>query len=219
MEWNALVLPEKYRYIVIEGPIGVGKTSLTRRLAEHLNGELLLEAPDENPFLPRFYEDPARHALATQLFFLFQRMRQLRDIQQSDLFAGVTVSDFLLDKDALFARLTLADDELRLYQEIHDRLMPQAPTPDLVIYLQASHDRLVERVRNRDVPYERNMDQSYLIRLADEYQRFFYQFDEAPLLIVNNDRLNFVDEKVDFELLLQRISDMKGPRAYFSKGE
>jgi deoxyguanosine kinase len=219
MEWNALVLPEKYRYIVIEGPIGVGKTSLTRRLAEHLNGELLLEAPDENPFLPRFYEDPARHALATQLFFLFQRMRQLRDIQQSDLFAGVTVSDFLLDKDALFARLTLADDELHLYQEIHDRLMPQAPTPDLVIYLQASHDRLVERVRNRDVPYERNMDQSYLIRLADEYQRFFYQFDEAPLLIVNNDRLNFVDEKVDFDLLLQRISDMKGPRAYFSKGE
>jgi deoxyguanosine kinase len=219
MEWNALVLPEKYRYIVIEGPIGVGKTSLTRRLAEHLNGELLLEAPDENPFLPRFYEDPARHALATQLFFLFQRMRQLRDVQQSDLFAGVTVSDFLLDKDALFARLTLADDELQLYQEIHDRLMPQAPTPDLVIYLQASHDRLVERVRNRDVPYERNMDQSYLIRLADEYQRFFYQFDEAPLLIVNNDRLNFVDEKVDFDLLLQRISDMKGPRAYFSKGE
>ncbi len=214
-----MVLSEKYRYIVIEGPIGAGKTSLARRLAEHLNGELLLEAPDDNPFLPRFYEDPARHALATQLFFLFQRMRQLRELQQIDLFVGVTVSDFLLDKDALFARLTLADDELHLYQQIYNRLMPQAPVPDLVIYLQASHRRLVERVRRRDVAYERNMDQNYLIRLADEYRRFFYQFDAAPLMIVNSDRLNFVDEEADFDLLLQRISEMKGPRAFFSRGD
>jgi deoxyguanosine kinase len=219
MEWNVLVLSEKYRYIVIEGPIGAGKTSLARRLAEHVNGETLLEAPDDNPFLPRFYEDPARHALATQLFFLFQRMQQLRDLQQMDLFTGVTVSDFLLDKDALFARLTLADDELLLYQQIYDRLMPQAPVPDLVIYLQASHRELVDRVRRRDIAYERNMDQNYLIRLADEYRRFFYQFDAAPLLIVNSDRLNFVDEQADFDLLLQRISEMKGPRAFFSRGD
>jgi deoxyadenosine/deoxycytidine kinase len=212
-------LSEKYRYIVIEGPIGAGKTSLSRRLAEHLNGDVLLEAPDENPFLPRFYEDPARHALATQLFFLFQRMQQLRDLQQIDLFAGVTVSDFLLEKDALFARLTLADDELLLYQQIYDRLMPQAPVPDLVIYLQASHGQLVDRVRRRDIAYERNMDENYLIRLADEYRRFFYQFDAAPLLIVNSDRLNFVDDKADFDLLLQRISEMKGPRAFFSRGD
>ncbi len=216
---SKLVLPEKYRYIVIEGPIGAGKTSLARRLAEHLNGEVHLEAPDDNPFLPRFYEEPARHALATQLFFLFQRMQQLRDLQQIDLFAGVTVSDFLLEKDALFARLTLADDELLLYQQIYDRLMPQAPVPDLVIYLQASHRQLVDRVRRRDIAYERNMDQDYLIRLADEYRRFFYQFDAAPLLIVNSDRLNFVDDKADFDLLLQRISEMKGPRAFFSRGD
>jgi deoxyguanosine kinase len=215
---NALALPEKYRYIVIEGPIGAGKTSLARRLAQHVDGELLLEAPEENPFLPRFYEEPARHALATQLFFLFQRIRQLSDVQQTDLFVGVTVSDFLLDKDALFARLTLADDELLLYQQIYDRLMPQAPVPDLVIYLQASHRLLVDRVRSRDIAYERNMDQDYLSRLAEEYRRFFYQFDAAPLLIVNSDNLNFVDEEADFDLLLQRISELKGPRAYFSKG-
>lgn len=213
-----MALPEKYRYIVIEGPIGAGKTSLARRLAEHVNGELLLEAPEENPFLPRFYEDPARHALATQLFFLFQRMRQLSDVQQTDLFVGVTVSDFLLDKDALFARLTLADDELLLYQQVYDRLMPQAPVPDLVIYLQASHHLLVDRVRSRDIVYERNMDQDYLSRLAEEYRRLFYQFDAAPLLIVNSDNLNFVDEEADFDLLLQRISNLQGPRAYFSKG-
>ena len=213
-----MALPEKYRYIVIEGPIGAGKTSLARRLAEHVNGELLLEAPEENPFLPRFYEDPSRHALATQLFFLFQRMRQLSDVQQTDLFVGVTVSDFLLDKDALFARLTLADDELLLYQQVYDRLMPQAPVPDLVIYLQASHRLLVDRVRSRDIAYERNMDQDYLSRLAEEYRRLFYQFDAAPLLIVNSDNLNFVDDEADFDLLLQRISNMQGPRAYFSKG-
>lgn len=213
-----MALPEKYRYIVIEGPIGAGKTSLARRLAQHVNGELLLEAPEENPFLPRFYEDPARHALATQLFFLFQRIRQLSDMQQTDLFVGVTVCDFLLDKDALFARLTLADDELLLYQQVYERLMPQAPVPDLVIYLQASHRLLVDRVRSRDIAYERNMDQDYLSRLAEEYRRFFYQFDAAPLLIVNSDNLNFVDEEADFDLLLQRISELKGPRAYFSKG-
>ncbi len=214
-----MALPEKYRYIVIEGPIGAGKTSLARRLSQHVNGELLLEAPEENPFLPRFYEDPARHALATQLFFLFQRIRRLSDVQQTDLFVGVTVCDFLLDKDALFARLTLADDELLLYQQVYERLMPQAPVPDLVIYLQASHRLLVDRVRSRDIAYERNMDQDYLSRLAEEYRRFFYQFDAAPLLIVNSDNLNFVDEEADFDLLLQRINELKGPRAYFSKGQ
>lgn len=213
------MLSERYRYIVIEGPIGAGKTSLARRLSNALNGDLLLEAPEENPFLPRFYEEPTRHALATQLFFLFQRMQQLRDLQQVDLFGGVTVSDFLLDKDALFARLTLADDELQLYNQIYARLMPQAPIPDLVIYLQASHARLLERVHRRDIAYERNMDQDYLMRLADEYRRFFYQYEAAPLLIVNSDNLNFVDEEGDFDLLLQRISEMKGTRAFFSRGE
>ncbi|HUU71323.1 MAG TPA: deoxynucleoside kinase [Burkholderiales bacterium] len=214
-----MLLPNRYRYVVIEGPIGAGKTSLARRLAQHVSGELLLEAPDENPFLPKFYEDPARHGLATQLFFLFQRIQQLRDLKQIDLFSGITVSDFLFDKDALFARLNLADEELHLYQQIYSQLAPQAPAPDLVIYLQASQEHLVERVKRRDKSYERDIDERYLSRLADEYRRFFYQFDAAPLLIVNSDKLNFVDDEADFDLLLRRISEMKGPRAFFSKGD
>ena len=147
-------LPARFRYIVVEGPIGAGKTSLAQRLASHLSAELVLEAPDENPFLARFYEEPARHALATQLYFLFQRIQQLRDLKQIDLFAGTTVSDFLFDKDALFARLNLADDELHLYQQIYNQLAPQAPVPDLVIYLQASHRQLFERVKRRNIAYE-----------------------------------------------------------------
>ncbi len=214
-----MLLPARFRYIVVEGPIGAGKTSLAQLLASHLGAELVLEAPDENPFLPRFYEEPERHALATQLFFLFQRIQQLRDLKQIDLFADVTVSDFLFDKDALFARLNLADDELHLYQQIYNQLAPQAPVPDLVIYLQASQRQLFERVKRRNIDYERNIDERYLGTLADEYQRFFYQFDAAPLLIVNSDRLNFVDDKADFDLLLRRIAEMKGPRAFFSRGD
>ncbi len=214
-----MLLPARFRYIVVEGPIGAGKTSLAQLLASRLGAELVLEAPDENPFLPRFYEEPARHALATQLFFLFQRIQQLRDLKQIDLFADVTVSDFLFDKDALFARLNLADDELHLYQQIYNQLAPQAPVPDLVIYLQASQRQLFERVKRRNIDYERNIDERYLGTLADEYQRFFYQFDAAPLLIVNSDRLNFVDDKADFDLLLRRIAEMKGPRAFFSRGD
>ena len=143
----------------------------------------------------------------------------MRDLKQINLFSGVTVSDFLFDKDALFARLNLADEELHLYQQIYGQLAPQAPAPDLVIYLQASQERLVERVRRRDKSYERSIDEHYLSRLADEYRRFFYQFDAAPLLIVNSDKLNFVDEDADFDLLLRRIGEMKGPRAFFSKGD
>ncbi len=152
--------PEKYRYIVVEGPIGAGKTSLARRLSAHLGKALLLEDPDANPFLARFYEDPRRHALATQLFFLFQRAQQVGGLKQIDLFEGGTVADFILDKDPLFARLTLSDDELRLYQQIYGHLTPQAPTPDLVIYLQASPEKLVERVHKRGVTYERNISET-----------------------------------------------------------
>lgn len=211
-------LADKYRYIVVEGPIGSGKTTLARRLATHLGATTLLEDPDANPFLPGFYQDAARHALPAQLFFLFQRSNQVRDLVQSDLFRGVTVADFMLEKDPLFARLNLNDDELALYRQIYDHLKPQAPQPDLVIYLQAGAETLIERVRRRATTYERTIPDEYLVRLADAYARFFHNYDAAPLLIVNSDNLNFVDSPADFDLLLRRISALRGPREFFSLG-
>jgi deoxyguanosine kinase len=209
---------EKYRYIVVEGPIGVGKTSLAQRLAEHLGADILLEKPQENPFLERFYQDPQRHAMSTQLFFLFQRINEVRDQAQMDLFNTRTVSDYLFDKDALFARLNLSDDEFKLYQNIYQSLAPQAPTPDLVIYLQASTDTLVERVHRRGHDYERLVRDDYLARLSDSYREFFHQYEDAPLMMVNSENLNFVDNDADFKLLLERIEGMRGPREFFSFG-
>jgi len=209
---------EKYRYIVVEGPIGVGKTSLAQRLAEHLGADILLEKPQENPFLERFYQDPQRHAMATQLFFLFQRISDVRDQAQMDLFNTRTVSDYLFDKDVLFARLNLSDDEFKLYQNIYQSLAPQAPTPDLVIYLQASTDTLIERVHRRGRNYERLVTDDYLARLGNSYGEFFHQYEDAPLMMVNSDHLNFVDNDADFKLLLERIEGMRGPREFFSLG-
>ena len=212
-------LPEKYRYVVVEGPIGAGKTSLARVMGERSGGSLLLEEPDTNPFLPGFYQDRARYALPAQLYFLFQRVRQVHALNQSDLFTSVTISDFMLEKDALFARATLSDDELALYDQVYASLKPSAPRPDLVIYLQASPETLVDRVRQRGVPYERGMTDDYLVRLAEVYARFFYQYEAAPVLIVNSDHLNFVDQPGDFDLLMQRIHAMRGPREFFNLGQ
>ena len=209
---------DRYRYVVVEGPIGVGKTSLTKRLAEHLRADMLLEKPEENPFLGRFYEDPVRHALSTQLFFLFQRINEVRELAQMDLFNTRSVADYLFDKDALFARLNLSNDEYALYQNIYQGLAPQAPTPDLVIYLQASADKLIERVRRRGHSYERPISDDYLARLAQAYSEFFYHYEAAPVLVVNSEHLNFVDSDEDFALLLQRIEDMRGAREFFSMG-
>jgi deoxyadenosine/deoxycytidine kinase len=208
----------KYRYIVVEGPIGVGKTSLAKRLAEYGDAQTLLERPQENPFLARYYEDTARYALPTQLFFLFQRINEVRDLAQLDMFRSRTVSDYLFEKDALFARLTLSDDEYKLYQSIYQGLAPQAPSPDLVIYLQASTDALIERVQRRGLHYERTISDDYLTRLAQSYGEFFHYYDAAPLLVVNSDNLNFVDHDDDFKLLLGRIQNMRGPREFFSQG-
>jgi deoxyguanosine kinase len=211
---------DKCRYIVVEGPIGAGKTSLARQIAARVAGDALLERPEDNPFLARFYEDMARYALPTQLNFLFQRMDQLRGVGQLDMFRhATTVGDFLLDKDPLFARLNLSDAEYRLYEKVYLQLKPEAPTPDLVIYLQAPVETLVERVRERGVEYERTISPHYLARLADAYSRYFYQYEEAPLLIVNSERLNFVANAEHLALLLARIGSMRGRREFFNLGQ
>jgi deoxyguanosine kinase len=209
---------DKFRYLVVEGPIGAGKTSLARRLASRLSAEALLEQPGENPFMARFYRDMARYALPTQLFFLFQRARMVEPLKQPDMFSRPTVADFLLDKDLLFARVTLSGDEFALYQKIYDSLQPQAPAPDLVVYLQAQPGVLAERVRRRAAGFERGISQEYLALLAESYARFFYHYTAAPVLIVNSENLNFVERDADFDLLVSRIRGMKSRREFFSLG-
>jgi deoxyguanosine kinase len=208
----------RYRYIVVEGPIGAGKTSLAKRLAARLGTDLLLEQPGANPFLARFYQDMPRYALPTQLFFLFQRAKQIEPLAQPDMFSRATVSDFLLDKDPLFARITLSGDELALYDRIYEALRPHAPTPDLVVYLQAQPDTLIDRVQRRAEQFERGISEEYLALLAEGYARFFYHYTAAPLLIVNSENLNFVEREADFELLIDRMRAMRSRREYFNLG-
>ncbi|MSQ55150.1 MAG: deoxynucleoside kinase [Betaproteobacteria bacterium] len=209
---------ERLRYVVVEGPIGAGKSTLARRLAARLGADLLMEQPEENPFLARFYQDMARYALPTQLFFLFQRSRQLEPLAQMELFGRPTVSDFLLDKDPLFARITLSGDELGLYERIFESLRPRAPVPDLVIYLQARPEVLLERVKRRAAAFERGISDEYLVLLSESYSRFFYHYSAAPVLIVNSENLNFVEREADFNLLVQKIQAMKSRREFFNLG-
>lgn len=206
---------EKARYIVVEGPIGAGKTTLARRLAARINADLLLEDPAANPFLARFYQNMERWGLPTQVSFLFQRSEQLVAFDHThDPFRRI-VSDFLLDKDPLFAELNLADDELQLYRKLYDRLKPSVRKPDLVIYLQAQPDILIDRVRRRGVESERKINETYLQRVAERYATFFHHYDAAPLFIVNAESLNPVDKDEDFELLYSRLVAMRSYREFF----
>ena len=207
----------KHRYLVVEGPIGCGKTTLAQRLAERTGAATLFEDPKANPFLPRFYRDMRRYALPTQLFFLFQRVGQLEALVQPDLFGKPTVADFTLAKDPLFARLTLDDAEYQLYDRIYRHVKPQAPAPDLVVYLQASISTLVARVKKRGHPMEAGIDEGYLRRLSEAYTSYFYGYSDSPLLIVNSERLNFVDVPEHLELLIQRIEGMRGGREFFNR--
>ena len=186
-------------YIAIEGPIGIGKTTLAKRLADSFNYETLLEEAETNPFLERFYQDRRSNALPTQLYFLFQRMRKLQDLRQGDIFQQVRISDFLIEKDPLFARITLDNDEYRLYQTVYDNIIEDLPKPDLVIYLQAPTETLYERVQRRGNIIERPIEQSYLQQLNDAYTQFFYHYDDSPLLIVNTSEINLADGDLDYQ--------------------
>jgi deoxyadenosine/deoxycytidine kinase len=204
------------RYLVVEGPIGVGKTSLAVKLAGTLGGELMLERAEENPFLERFYRDPKNAALPTQLSFLFQRARQLQQLRQGDIFQPTRVADFLLDKDPLFARLNLDDEELKLYEQVYQHLTLDAPRPDLVIYLQAPVDVLVRRVQRRGIGYERFIQQEYLERIVNAYSQFFYHYGASPLLIVNAADINPVESEADYAALVREISRVRSGRHFFN---
>ena len=205
-----------HRYVVIEGPIGVGKTSLARRLAALRGADLVLERAEENPFLERFYKNPRAGALPTQLYFLFQRVRRLAQLKQSDLFAPVRVADFLLDKDRLFARETLDDEEYALYEQVYERLSFDAPVPDLVVYLQAPVEVLQERIARRGIRYEQGMEREYLEKLVKAYTRFFHGYDAAPLLIVNAAQIDFAGNDAHFAELAAEISRPRRGRHYFN---
>ncbi len=203
-------------FIVIEGPIGVGKTTLANKLSTSFGGDLLLEAADENPFLEKFYSDPRAAALPTQLFFLLQRARQLKAMKQEDMFNPVRVADFLIEKDRLFAELTLDADELDLYEQVYANLTIDIPQPDLVVYLQAPVEVLLERIQKRGLKHERYIETAYLQRLCDSYIQFFYRYNEAPLLIVNAADIDFANNDADYQLLHQQIIEVQSGRHYFN---
>jgi deoxyadenosine/deoxycytidine kinase len=205
-----------HRFIVLEGPIGVGKTSLATRLAATMKGELLLERADENPFLERFYRNPRAGALPAQLYFLFQRAQQLATLKQQDMFAPLRIADYLIDKDRLFARTTLDEEEYRLYEQVYAKVAIDAPKPDLVIYLQAPVDVLQARIARRGIQYEQFIDRGYLERLNDAYARYFHEYDDTALLIVNAADIDPASNDEDFEELLAAIKRMGRGRLYYN---
>jgi deoxyadenosine/deoxycytidine kinase len=210
-------MTERFRYLVIEGPIGVGKTSLAKKLALDLGSELLLEQADDNPFLASFYQNPRQYALSTQLHFLLQRAQQVQDFRQADLFHGSHIADFMVDKDRLFAELTLDSDELALYQQIYAHLTLDAPRPDLVIYLQAPLGTLRDRIAHRGIRYEQQIRDEYLRRLSESYTRFFHDYDDSALLTVNTESVDLINNAEDYQSILEKINDIHCGRHYFNQ--
>lgn len=206
---------ERFRHIAIEGPIGAGKSSLARRLATHLGAELMLERPDDNPYLERFYADAPGYAFQTQVFFLFQRMRQVRELAQPGMFSQAVVSDFMLAKDALFARMNLSDEEYHLYSQMYAQVSNQLPQPDLVIWLQATPATLIQRIKQRGIQMEQRISVDYLQQLCDAYADHFQSFDAAPLMVVNSENFNPVVRESDFNALVEALSTFEGRRAVF----
>lgn len=204
------------KYVAIDGPIGVGKTTLAKKLATSFGSDLILEGPEENPFLERFYRDPKGAAFQTQLFFLFQRAKQLQEINQDDMFQPVRVADYLMEKDRLFAELTLDPEEYKLYLQVYEHVTVNMPVPDLVIYLQAPVSILKKRIALRGRQYERAMNSGYLRKLGEGYARFFHDYTDSPLLIVNAEDLNFAENELDYQQLLEQISKPQRGRQYFN---
>ncbi len=203
-------------FVVVEGPIGVGKTTLAKRLARSFGSNMLLEAAEENPFLEKFYENPRTAALPTQLHFLMQRTRQLKMLKQDDMFNPVRVADFLIQKDRLFAELTLDSDELDLYEQVYSSLTLDIQTPDLVVYLQAPVEVLLERINRRGIKHEKWIEAAYLERLSEAYISFFYQYSDAPLLIVNAADIDFAHNDKEYEMLLEQVLETRSGRHYFN---
>ena len=212
------MLPQRFRHIAIEGPIGVGKSSLARRLAEPLGARLFLEQPQDNPYLERFYRagtdnlQANPYALPAQLFFLFHRLEQMRELAQPGMFDERLVSDFLFAKDALFARLTLADEDHLLYTQIYRRYAPRVPQPDLVIWLRAEVPTLLQRIARRGLAMESRIVPDYLARLSDGYVRLFSELPGVPVLAIDTDDFNPIDNEEHFEALLDRLAQFRGPR-------
>jgi deoxyguanosine kinase len=205
-----------FQYIVIEGPIGVGKTSLAKLLAQEFRARLILEKPEENPFISHFYQDRKKYAFQAQVFFLLTRFQQQQEISQLDLFNQVTLSDYLFDKDRLFALLNLDEHEFALYEKIFQLLGGRIPTPDLVIFLQAKPEVLLHRIKSRNITYEREIDLDYLKRLTQAYNDYFFHYEQSPLLVVNTSEIDFVKRKEDLEQLLREIKQMKKGTWYFT---
>jgi len=203
-------------FIAVEGPIGVGKTTLAKKLAASFNYATLLEEAEENPFLEKFYRNREQVALATQLFFLFQRTQKIQDMRQADIFEPVRVADFLIEKDPLFARINLERDEFSLYEKVYQQLTIDAPKPDLVIYLQASTDILLSRIDNRGLPFEQGIERPYLERLNEVYSEFFLYYDDAPLLIVNASEIDLANSEADYKHLVDYMLDIRNGRHYFN---